>query len=254
MSKKFALSLFLTAIVAIGLLAFLWPTTQNGPAKNNRPDKAQAPEGKGQRSISYSLSEKQYLSGNIKINYPQITGLPDSKLQTKINALLKAAALEACDYYAETEQSFHLEMDYQPKLVGAELLSIQYSGIGYVEGAAYPNNHFTTINLDLKRGSRLTLPELVKVDSSLVKVLQNGKLKPLKPEHDGILKNFTREELLDHLKRSDSRSGSEPASTFSYLTESSLGLSLTVPHALGDHAEFEIEYRAIPEQLLIAKP
>lgn len=254
MSKKSALSLLLTAIVAIGLLAFLWPTAQNGPVKNTRPDQAQALEGKGQRPIYYSLSGKQYLTGNLKINYPQITGLPDSKLQTKINALLKAAALKACDYYTETEQPFHLEINYQPKLLGAELLSIQYSGIGYTEGAAYPNNHFTTINLDLKRGSRLTLPELVKVNSSLVKVLQSGKLKPLKPEHDGILKSFTTEELLDKLKRSDSLSGSEPASAFSYLTDSSLGLSLTVPHALGDHAEFEIEYRAIPEQLLIANP
>lgn len=254
MSKKSALTLFLTAIVTIGLLAFLWPTAQNDPAKNIRPDQPQALEGKGRRPLYYSLTEKQYIIGNIKINYPQITGLPDSKLQTKINALLKAAALKACDYYAETEQPFRLEIDYQPKLVGAELLSIQYSGIGYAEGAAYPNNHFTTINLDLKRGSRLTLPELVKVNSSLIKVLQNGKLKALKPEHDGILKSFTSEELLNKLKRSDSLSDSEPASVFSYLTESSLGLSLPVPHALGDHAEFEIEYRAIPEQLLIVNP
>lgn len=37
---------------------------------------------------------------------------------------------------------------------------------------------------------------------------------------------------------------------FSYLTADSLGISIGVSHALGDHAEFEIRYEEIKDNII----
>lgn len=237
MFRKTGLIAILISLAAIALISILSQTVKRGPAKTTRPDSAsQLIKQKEASGHPYQLTKKTYATRNVKINYPQITGLKDLEQQNAINALIRDEALKVRNYYAGADQPFTLEIDYQLKLVRENLLSIQYTGVGYAEGAAYPNNLIFTTNIDLRNGSKLRLKDLVNINESLVKTLQSEKLKSLKPEHHEILKGFTDEELLDKLNRADS---------FSYLTIDSLGISLSVPHAIGDHAEFEIKYSAI---------
>lgn len=51
--------------------------------------------------------------------------------------------------------------------------------------------------------------------------------------------------LINDLKHADEVDGTNNSGIFSYLTQDSLGISLSIPHALGDHLEMEIGYEKL---------
>ena len=76
----------------------------------------------------------------------------------------------------------------------------------------------------------------------------------MKSDYNGILDELSNEDLIKKFSEADSLDniGTENQSdTFSYLTNDSLGISVSVPHALGDHAEFEIKYPYIKDHMII---
>lgn len=199
---------------------------------------------------SYELIQAKYLENGILIKYPQITKLKDAVKQKSLNQILKTEAVKGLHEYADSDTEVHVEIDYEIKRQSERFLSVQYTGIRYVKDAAYPNHIFYTTNLDMKQALRLRLSDLVKIEKPFLELLKSRKFTAIEPEQKDLLGNFTQNELNQWLTGADLLKGSAQDSgldTFSYLTSDSLGISIPVAHAVGDHAEYEIRFAQIPE-------
>ncbi|MEC0235357.1 DUF4163 domain-containing protein [Paenibacillus kribbensis] len=201
---------------------------------------------------SYELIQEKYSENGIVIKYPQITKLEDAAKQKSLNQILKTEALKGLHEYGDSDSGAHLEIDYEIKRQSERLLSIEYTGIRYVKKAAYPNHIFYTTNLDMKQASKLRLSDLIKIEKPFIKLLKNGKFTAVEPEQKDLIANFTQRDLIQWLTSADVPEGSAEESesdTFSYLTSDSLGISIPVVHAAGDHAEYEIRLQQIPDDM-----
>ena len=65
------------------------------------------------------------------------------------------------NYCKDNTDEVTLEINYVIKLKDKNLLSVQYSGMGYSKGAAHPNNLFYTTNINLISGTRIRLADLL---------------------------------------------------------------------------------------------
>ena len=227
------------------------PDTNPGVKPAEQPDNNSSPNNPSPSSNPYEITKTNYTENNIKINYPQLTKSSDHQKEKTINQLIKKEAIKVLNYYLPDLQDLTLEINYGIKSKSPSLLSIQYTGVGYMNGAAHPNNHYYTTNIDIETGTILKLKDMINIDKKFVDNLKQN-AKSMKPEHQGILSSIHPSDLLNMLTNADSLDniGTENQSdTFSYFTSDSLGISIPVSHAEGDHAEFEITYQAIAQNI-----
>ncbi|KAE8562123.1 MULTISPECIES: polysaccharide deacetylase family protein [Paenibacillus] len=201
---------------------------------------------------SYELTREKYSKNGIVIKYPQITKLKDIAKQKSLNQILKTDALEGLQNYADSNAGVHVEIDYEIKRQSERFLSVQYTGIHYMKDAAYPTHMFYTTNLDMKQASRIRLRDLVKVEKPFIELIKSGKITAVQPEQQGLIGDFTKDDLIQLLANADVTKGSlaeVEMESFSYLTNDSLGMSVPMAHVVGDHAEYEIRLAQIPENI-----
>lgn len=201
---------------------------------------------------SYELMQEKYSENGIIIKYPQITKLKDNAKQKTLNQILKAEAVKELHEYVDSGTEVHVEIDYEIKRQSERFLSVQYTGVRYVKDAAYPNHIFYTTNLDMKQTSRLGLSDLVKIEKPFIDLIKSGEFSAVEPEQKDLLGNFTQDDLILALASADVPEGSPVEAgieSFSYLTSDSLGISIPVAHAVGDHAEYEIRLAQIPDNI-----
>lgn len=203
--------------------------------------------------LEHSLSDNDL---KYEIKYPQISGLSDNDRQKKINNILKDEAIKVLKYYEEPYGSVELSIDYKVVMKNPNVLSIQYTGLGSVSNAAHPNSLFFTTNINIKTGDRLRLKDIMGIDTNFTNKFLNGSFKALRPEHNEVLRNFTIKEIEENFNEADSLDniGTEKQSdVFSYFTSDAFGISISVGRALGDHAEFEINYKEIEDNIINEK-
>lgn len=208
----------------------------------------------------YELTKKIYKSKNITINYPQIINLGDDTKQTKINNLIKN---EALSYVANNiDNNSSLEVSYNVTLKNSDLLSIEYSGVASLSTSMHPSNIFYTTNIDIKDRAKLRLKDFVKIDGALIEAFKKGKYvdwqskgdskisKELQDAAYNYVSNIDTNELIKDFNEADSADiNKNPSSTFSYLSKDSIFISINVPHAIGDHAEYEINLKNIQSNI-----
>ncbi|WP_379157924.1 PdaC/SigV domain-containing protein [Paenibacillus sp. sgz5001063] len=233
-------------------------TNDNKETKAPKVENTNDPNNQQKLSISnyidYKITEftdsKSTDKLNYKIKYPQLFGMSDVDKQNELNNTLKDEALKVLKYYEEPSGFVDINIDYKIVLETRNILSIQYSGVGDVSNAAHPNNLFYTTNINIKSGERLRLKDIVNIDEDLASKFLNDGFKALWPAQGEALKHFTNEEIKQNFTDADSLDyiGTEKqADVFSYFTNDSLGISISVSHAIGDHAEFEIKYQDIKD-------
>ena len=196
---------------------------------------------------NYEIQKTSYVKNNIKIEYPQISGLRDTVRQKTINDVLKNDAM-MLNIYGSEDDKVSLDIKYDVKWKGSNLLSVAYSGYGYVKGNAYPNNLFYTTNIDINKGDRLKLKDIVNMDKRFIEKFRGYKVKD--PDVNQataaafkyIPQTHSVDDMLKHFKEADAEFG-KSRYTFSYFTKDSIGVSLEVPHAVGDHIEIEVKYQ-----------
>ncbi|MHB0883494.1 polysaccharide deacetylase family protein [Paenibacillus sp. SEL1] len=201
---------------------------------------------------SYELIQEEYSKNGIVIKYPQIIKLKDIAKQKSLNKILKADALEGLQNYADSNSGVHVEIDYEIKRQSERFLSVQYTGIHYMKDAAYPTYMFYTTNLDMKQVSRIKLRDLIKVEKPFIELIKSGKITAVQPEQQGLIGDFTKDDLIQLLTNADVTKGSlaeVEMESFSYFTNDSLGMSVPMAHVVGDHAEYEIRFAQIPENI-----
>ena len=197
----------------------------------------------------YDIEQSTYEDKNVNISYPQIAGLNDTDKQKRINDLIEKETLKVLDYYKSVEQEFSLDVSYEIKWKGANLLSIQYTGLGYIKEAPYPKNIFYTINVDMNNVKKVRLADCINLDEDFVKKFKEAEYVAQDTELDSVIElikeSIENYDLINEFNNADSIGEGNPLDFFSYFTEDSLGLSVGVAHVIGDHAEFEIKYQDI---------
>lgn len=201
--------------------------------------------------LSCSQSEDEI---SYTINYPQITGLVANDKQERINEIIEDEALKVLNYYENPFGSVEVTIDYNISLTTPDILSIQYTGIGTVSNAAHPNKLFYTTNIDIEKGTKIRLADVIKIDSDFNQKFINGEFIALWTEQSEQidLSEFSIENLQEDFTEADSLDniGTEKQSdVFSYFTEDSLGISIPVPYAIGGHAEYEIKYQDLKDNI-----
>lgn len=192
----------------------------------------------------YNIADAIYTDKEIEIKYPQLTGMDDVAFQEKINNLIKHEALKILDVYADPDVT--MDIEYKITTKGPRFLSIQYLGYQNTTGAAHPVNVFYTTNINLDTGSKVKLSDVVTIDQAFLEKFKKGTYVKWDPDleipkeylEDYINKDY----LIEEFKNADSLGEENGSNTFSYFTEDALGISISVPHALGDHVEIEIKY------------
>jgi hypothetical protein len=201
----------------------------------------------------YDITNEVYTMPNVTINYPQIVDLANKNLQNTINELIKNEAL--FNFKEDVDENLELQLDYDIELKSVDVLSIKYTGLGYYKDASYPNKWYFTTNIDLRSGSIIKLLNLFKIDDKFVSAFKNGNYitdsnKELKDAVIDYVNSMDTENLIQYFNQADNRKSEEnPANVFSYFTEDSVVIIIGVPHALGDHAEIELKYLDLDDNL-----
>lgn len=224
-------------------------STESSKAENNKTNENGAKNDlKSLPQGSYKIISETYDNNKgTKISYPQISDLSDTEKQKELNEIIKNEALKGTNYYKDVDGDVTIDINYKIVCQEPELLSIIYSGVGNVSGAAHPSNLFYTTNLDLLNNKKLRLNDIVDVNDDFVNMLINGKFKTVNSEYEAEYKSDINMSTLDDWKKRllAADPSDNMGSEFSYMTKDSLGISVGVIHALGDHAEFEIKYKDI---------
>ena len=204
---------------------------------------------------SYVLTSQTYSDAGVQIEFPQISEFGDQTKEAAINDLIKDEALKILQYYQSEEAKLNLEVAFSVTWQSKGLLSVQYSGIGYTEGAAYPNKLFYTTNINLMSGEKIKLADVVFIDRAFIDQFRDGELvsgeeavsDELKAALQEYLSAMTADDLIALFQKADfsGDTGLALAEGYSYFTGDSLGISIGVPHVLGDYAQYELKYSDI---------
>lgn len=216
-----------------------------------------------ENSITLQSNEKEleikkvsYSNPNVNISYPEIINHNNLEHGIQLNEILKSEAMQSLEQYGGNEQGYELDVDYIPKWVGNTLISIQYIGSSYVKDGAHPKSLFFTVNHDVKNSRKLLLKDVVKINDEFIDLLRGARYVPydsdlnVESEAREELSNYSNAELIAYLNKSDELSDINELGVFTYFADESLGISFNVPHALGDHVEFEIKYSDLKNHIL----
>ncbi|GMQ56007.1 hypothetical protein AN1V17_03990 [Vallitalea sediminicola] len=188
-------------------------------------------------SSKMNIVEDTYSEEKILINYPQIENKNDKEEIKILNKIIEDEALNILDYYDVNDIS-SLEIDYKISFCNDKIISINYSGLGNAKKSVCPNNIFYTTNIDIENQTILKLSDVIDIDDSFLDKFKSDDFSAVRSEQIGLLDDLSIEELKDEIS----------ANNF-YINERTLGISVEVIHVLGDHAEYEIAYTDIDDNV-----
>ncbi|RDY27786.1 hypothetical protein [Lachnotalea glycerini] len=210
-----------------------------------------------QANNTYNISSLTYTKNDVNVSYPNISGLKDAEIQQRINDLLKKEAFRELDLQGEPfieengVEDIKLFIEYQILNQNNNCLSVKYTGDVFVKDSAYPRSILTTINIDLNKGTRLQLRDMINVDYGFVKEIREVLRLFINknPDLEIVYKEkleYDDDDFINVFRQADNELGSD---CFSYLTEDYLGISFATAHTAGDHFEIEIEIKDILKYL-----
>lgn len=197
-------------------------------------------DAKMQDDIPYSVKNETYSGEGVKITYPVFDFPQNSEAETRVNTLILSEVKKAGQGYLGSG----LEVGYEVKLIGKNILSVLFSGSRYLPDSAYPTAVEFAQNIDLKSGRVLALEELVKIDAAFLKTLRTAAKTSQNEAAEEFLGSTSDAELTRILRTS---SASDPADRLAdfYFDDTGLTVIFDVIHALGDIAEVKIPYSSL---------
>ena len=192
------------------------------------------------------------------IQYPQISGLPDAEDEARLNELIRTEAIYIINRFdPDVWDRLGMRIEFEVKLLNADILSIVYYGLGSIMGFARAHMLFYTTNIDMQRIEKFRLADYLCVDQRLLDMLRNQEFTWVKKMMDYdyttfldiVLYTFTDESIIEMLERSDSIEDSLN-SVYTYLTDEVMGISFYMPQAFGGHTEYEIPLAKISDLVL----
>ncbi|MFS0861890.1 hypothetical protein [Fredinandcohnia sp. 179-A 10B2 NHS] len=204
------------------------------------------PQGNEQETHPYQLESLIYEVEGVKIQYPQLTKTQNKELEERINKQIADDVLLYANQYKSTEDM--LEMNYQIMMQTSEIISILF--LGEYNAGMYPTHLLFTTTVDLQEGEKIKLPVRVEINEEFIDRFLKSKYidreSPESPNEEKqaavieYVKGIPRNDLIDAFKTADIPDMDQNVyGIYSYYTEDGMVISIQVPHALGDHAEFQ---------------
>ena len=217
----------------------------NEPQQNTASEEQLPPDADVNSEMNYEIKKELFIQDDVRVEYPVIINLKDDAKEKEINELIKDEALET---YLQTIQGLESDQKYtaegscEIKLKSDKFLSIAYSSYNNFTPSVHPYHLFYTTNIDMETGKKLALTDIIpEIDIYFINALKQAEyVGKLGQEYAQDIKNITfgsyasDEDLIYALSQ-----GAEN-NVFFYLTDKTIGISMPVAHAAGDHAEFEI--------------
>ncbi|THE10779.1 hypothetical protein E1I69_17710 [Bacillus timonensis] len=212
---------------------------QTTPSQQQESDKNAEP---------FEVDTATYENGQVTIHYPQLTNMQNKDLEQRINTLIKDDAILFLSQYQDSNAP--LKMDFEVILPESDTFTVQYTGT--YNGGMYPTHLLFTTNINFKKGEKIRLSNLFVIDETFIEALKNAKYmdwenphEPNKEKQTAIieyLKTYNNQDLIAAFTKADHPDPNEnPYGVFSYIFNHTVVISMQVPHALGDHAEFEVD-------------
>lgn len=207
------------------------------------------------KSKEYEIINKTYNKNSVKINYPQIKNLTDSKKLNLINKELEEEALCILDSYLKDDTNLNqltMDINYEVKLKNDKYISVVYTGYSNSKESAYPLSVFYTTNIDMEKGSSIRLSDYANITDILNKLKDSNNVTVLLDNKEVAeiqkvtLSNIDDTELRSMLEDADfykvnGKVEHPKQGSYSYMDDDNIVVSLEVIHAMGDHAEFEVK-------------
>jgi hypothetical protein len=203
--------------------------------------------GEEKNTVPFEIDTAIFKDGELTIHYPQLNKMQDMDLEQQINSLIKEDATLFLKQYQGGDSP--LEMNYEVVLPDTDTFSVRYTGD--YNGGMYPTNLLFTTTIDWKNGEKIRLSDKFVIDEGFIEKWQNAPYidweNPKEPNQEKqaaiveYLNTFDSQTLIDAIRKADHPNPEEnPYGVFSYFLDEAVIISIQVPHALGDHAEFEL--------------
>ena len=192
-----------------------------------------------------------YKDNEVSIVYPKIISQDDIYLtDEKINKYLKDAAFGEFTVHDEKIGGLGLLVECEIKYSSENLLSVEFTGSSYIDGASYVLFFARTLNIDLRYPvDRLRLRDFFVFDDDFVDIFKSNAIfdrekHPIAEEAfnylvlDDVRGEYSDERIMRELFLADG----EIWSAQSYFGKDRLGLSLHVGHNFGGYLLLELEY------------
>lgn len=211
------------------------PAAQPSPAVSAAPPAGQE---------AFPLVEKTYRSGAISIRYPQISGYSDRTLQDKLNQMIEDSALRDLPFKDNTPEEYTITDTVALNSPG--VISVYFDGYVSMKDSAHPSQFFYSVTIDVKKLETVTLPQLVAVGPGFVNLLSAGDFRSAGYD----MTDDTASAIKEYIGSMDSgfwagelsSADAQGSDAFSFLTKDALGISVAVPHVLGDHIEILVKF------------
>jgi hypothetical protein len=195
----------------------------------------------------------------VELDYARCGNISYPVLQSKyadINKIIfddVLAVLHLCDDMLEDA---HIECEAH--VVNNRILSIQYSGLVWWNGAPHHDKLFYTTNIDILTGEKIKLSDIVSVDELLINQLEfmneYGFIKALWPQQIQAVRSLISGDryVLKILQCADMSLNDNNwnytySGVFTYFTDTTFGIAFPVVFAAGGIAQFEIKYSELHE-------
>ena len=203
------------------------------------------------------LSPRIYRNKGAFVSYPFVVTGTDATQVNMWNRIIiedidKILGLYSFDSLPQTKEEPDLFMQstlyirYYIKRNDDRFLSIFYTADFYNPYAAYPTQAVFTTNIDLVNNRRLYLLEIIGKDIDLSRDITSWELithDMSGQEYSKIVKDYIlglgEEARRRGFLTADIIGPGNYLGIFSYITPSRIGISISVPNYIGDHAEFE---------------
>lgn len=238
-------------------------------ANSSPGESAQAPQDKEKivspeqdhsenQDFIYKIIDETYTEDGIKLVYPQLTNASNPAKSDSINKAIQRDIrqfLETLKDNGEDIGKLSLDMQYEMNGYPGKTISIEYTGISAIRGAAYPVNIYHTQNIEIENCDFLPLNTVFNIDSFFVELFKEGMYSPYSDDldleasgvniKDEIEQLYSDEDLMNLFKND---------STNYLLVDQGIIVSVEVPHVLGDHLEMAINYESIESNIIKDNP
>ncbi len=183
---------------------------------------------------SQVINDTSHKNSTITAKYPQLNS--DNKDYSAANKMIENAVRDYFSNFPEDYEDMTFTLDYRVAMSTDKLISIVFQGYYNMKTAAHPNDVLFTLNIDLEQASKIKLKDIYTVDGRFIDLFRKQWPEQTAPEVADYLNTFSNDEL----KRMFADTDGETSDVYSYFLEGKLGISFSVPHAIGDHIEIEI--------------
>jgi len=193
-------------------------------------------------SSSFTFEKATYNDQKIHVEFPRAVNAVGADI---INSIIRQEALRFLEDFSNEERKL-LEWNivYTIEQNGPHVLSVGFWDYFYMQDWVHPYQNFHAVNIELNSYDKLLLTDLLTIDDTLYRTIKEYQLPESKKDDrtENViqeLKNpFTHDIWLGNLKNSSF-----------YLRAETLGISLSVPHYMGEFINIDIPYKDLQPNL-----